>query len=469
MLTTPSTATTQTPAADLNAADLYAVAVNCLLRFRPDVIEHTTTLVENHPAFPMGHALATYLSLMSTEGRDLAAARDTADALAATAQSEQDVAHLRALEAWLTGEWHRAQCALDDLLLRWPDDFLALQMGHQLDFFVGDAANLRDRIGRSLRAIDPSHPNFGYVRGMQAFGLEEAGHYGLAESAGLDAVERNPDDVWAIHAVVHTFEMQGRIDEGIRFLRSRDSDWGDGNLFTVHNWWHLALYLLEAGKYGDVLSIYDERVHNASSAGVALEMVDASALLWRLRLDGMDVGDRWQTLADAWLSRVDDPSWYVFNETHAVMALAGADRIDEAQQVVKQLEQTVADRSTAGSNLMMTTDVGLPASRALVAYARGDHSTVVRELAPIRGHLNRFGGSHAQRDVLQRTLLEAAIRSGGLDLASALTSERLSLRDTSVYTLLCDARIRRARGDEPGAVGAEAAAATHRERFAAAG
>src|SRR5690606_10501415 len=112
---------------------------------------------------------------------------------------------------------------------------------------------LRDRVGRSLLALDASHPHYGYVRGMQAFGLEESGNYGLAETAGLDAVERNADDVWAIHAVVHTYEMQGRVDEGIRFLQSREADWGSGNLFTVHNWWHLALYLLEAGRTDEVL------------------------------------------------------------------------------------------------------------------------------------------------------------------------------------------------------------------------
>ena len=87
--------------------------------------------------------------------------------------------------------------------------------------------------------------------------------------------------------------MQGRVDEGIRFLVDREADWGSDNLFTVHNWWHLALYLLEAGETARrILEIYDAEVHNAKSDGVPLEMVDASALLWRLLLDGQDTGDR---------------------------------------------------------------------------------------------------------------------------------------------------------------------------------
>ena len=81
--------------------------------------------------------------------------------------------------------------------------------------------------------------------------------------------------MWGIHAVVHAYEMQGMVDDGIRFLRSRETDWGDGNLFTVHNWWHLALYLLEAGRHDEVLAIYDAEVHNDGSPGVPLEMLDA--------------------------------------------------------------------------------------------------------------------------------------------------------------------------------------------------
>ena len=103
--------------------------------------------------------------------------------------------------------------------------------------------------------------------------------------------------------MTHVYEMQGRIDEGIRFLRTRQADWGDGNLFTVHNWWHLALYLLEAGDTVDSLAIYDRHIHNDQSAGVPLEMLDASALLWRLHLDRVDVGGRFDPLADAWATR----------------------------------------------------------------------------------------------------------------------------------------------------------------------
>ena len=90
----------------------------------------------------------------------------------------------------------------------------------------------------------------------------------------------------------------------------------------------------------------------------------------------------------------------------------------------------------------MTTEVGLPASRAVVAFAEGNDRQVIDALLPIRNTFQTFGGSHAQRDALQRTLLTSAIRAGELDLATALVNERLATRESSVYSLSRFARDR---------------------------
>ena len=274
--------------------------------------------------------------------------------------------------------------------------------------------------------------------------------------------------MWAVHAVTHVYEMQGRVDEGIAFLRSREADWGSGNLFTVHNWWHLALYLLEAGRIDDALAIYDAQIHNSESAGVPIEMLDASALLWRLFLEGEDTGGRFGPLADAWATRSGDVPWYAFNDLHAVMAFVGAGRIDDASLVIERLDRYVAaGGGPEVTNLAMTSEIGLPASRAIVATARGDYAAVIEHLLPIRNVFQHFGGSHAQRDALQRTLLNAAIRSGELDLAGALVSERIALRESSVYGLARAAEIAAAKSDGVAAKAYERAAAANRERFSA--
>jgi tetratricopeptide (TPR) repeat protein len=460
-----SIATTSLPVTgDHELAERYDAAIDRLLRYHPDVIGQMIFLAQQ-PDFPMGQVLNAYLSLSSTDLADVRRARAAAANLAGARLNEREQAHFAAVQAWVDGDWHGAARRLDDLLQEWPTDLLALQVGHQLDFFLGDAANLRDRVGRARRAFDPADPHYGFVLGMQAFGLEESGSYEAAEGAGLAALEYHPDDVWAVHAVAHAHEMRGQVDDGIRHLRSREADWGDGNLFTVHNWWHLALFCLEAGRPDEALRIYDEHIHHDGSDRVPLEMLDASALLWRLALDEVDTGGRFAALADAWSGWVSRPSWYVFNDLHAVMAFVGAGRISDAHAVVDRLNRDAS--SGTGSNVMMTAQVGLPASRAVLAFGERRYADVVNELAPIRAIFQRFGGSHAQRDALQRTLLEAAIRAGQLDLARALLSERLSVRETSVYGWMQQARVLQAAGAN-GAAEARKTAAGHQARFAAA-
>jgi tetratricopeptide (TPR) repeat protein len=453
-----------------HAAVTFDRAVDRLLRFKPEVVDLAGALTTDHPQAPMGQALAAYLSLMSTDLADLPAARH-ALAVLNTSPSLAPVerAHRDAIAAWVRGDWVGAARVLRDLLVQWPTDLLALAIGHQLDFFLADAAELRDRPARTLAALPADHPHAGLVLGMHAFGLEEAGHYEMAEAAGRAAVEANPDDVWGIHAVAHTLEMRGRVDEGIRFMESRRGDWGDDNLFAVHNWWHLALYYLEAGRHNDVLGLYDERIHHDRAGGVALELLDASALLMRLAIDGVDVGGRFGPLANAWEAVVDDESWYVFNDFHAVLAFAGAGRMDDARAVVRTLERVAAvRRGGVRTNVTMTADVGLPVARAAIAHFDGDHADVVSTLLPIRRIIARLGGSHAQRDLVARMLIHSTLAAGRHDLARALIDERLALRPTSTFGLDRRASLAATVGDAATADAARAAAAAHRARFASA-
>ena len=442
---------------------LYDRAIDRFLRFHPEIVELAGQLTGDEPA-PMGLALMAYLNLMSTDADDLPIARHAWQALSQLDANEREHAHAAAIGTWLGGDWHGASAQLDELLCLWPTDLLALMIGHQLDFFLGDAQNLRDRPTRTLRELDADDPHGGFVRGMAAFGLEEAGHYGHALDAGLAAVAANPDDVWGIHAVVHTYEMQGRVDEGIHFLDGDGTRWESGNLFTVHNWWHLALYQLEAGRPEQSLAIYDAEIHHGESAGVPIEMLDGSGLLWRLMLDGVDTGRRFEALATAWEPKMSGASWYAFNDLHGAMALAGAGRGETLRAWVTDRERWL--ETAAGSNARMTAEIGLPASRAVLAFVDERYDDVIDELWPIRRTLAGFGGSHAQRDALQRTLLEAALRSGRYEMGRALTSERLGVREASVYNWSQRGRALSGLGDATGAATAEQRATSYRTQFA---
>ncbi len=443
------------------AAQRYEQAIDHLIRFRPEVADAGAAAVAADSSCVMAKVFCAYLALMSTEEGAVAEARDALGGLhagdMAATMLPRERSHVAAAERWIDGDMAGAGTMLGDISVEYPRDLLALSVGHQIDFFTGDAVTLRDRIGRAIGGWRPDDSQLGFVRGMYAFGLEETNLYQQSEEVGHAAVERNPDDVWGIHAVVHTYEMAGRIPDGVRFMRSREADWQFGNFLNVHNSWHYALYLLQGGDPDGALAMYDRMIRHAGSQDAALELVDASALLWRMHLEGTPVGDRWRPLSAAWAS-ILRPGFYPFNDMHAVMSFVGNGELERAEDLVRELEDVVSRPVASSTGWAMTELIGLPVCRSIVRFGRGEYDSAIGDLLPIRTRVNRFGGSHAQRDAVERTLLEAAIRAGRIELASALVSERLSVRECNTYAWSKRAWLRNVAGDLDGAASALARA-----------
>ncbi len=440
---------------NMRALDYYEKALTQFQTYVGDPVETIESALLEDPEIVLGHAFRATMLMMMSERQYVTEIRksvETAEALSAKA-NERERGLTRAARQWLEGDWRGASVTWDKVLADYPRDALALQAGHLTDFYLGDALNLRDRVARALPHWDESTPGYSYVLGMHAFGLEECNDYAKAEETGRHALELEAKDGWAIHAIAHVMEMQARYDEGIEFLSSRQDEWAPDNGFAFHNWWHLALYYLDRCDYARALELYDNQI-NPEPTGMSLQMLDASALLWRLQLRDVDTGNRWSQIADEWAKKVpEENGYYPFNDVHAVMAFIYSGRDQEAQQVLKDLEHTV--QTNDGINSMMCREVGLPAARAFTAFAHDKYDETVDELMQVRTTANRFGGSHAQRDILSQTLIEAAIRSKQHGLARNLVNERLAWKPHSPLAWTFKAKANRAANDVSGAKFAE--------------
>jgi len=408
------------------AVEAYDQASHELLCMVDDPVASVERALAASPQMTMAHVLKAWLHLLGTEPAGVAVARQALADAAPLPADDREQRHVAAAQALVEGRWREAARRLEDLSLDHPRDTLALQAGHQLDFFLGDSRMLRDRIARVLPAWDAGVPGWHAVLGMHAFGLEECGDYDAAEAAGQRSVERQPRDSWAWHAVAHVHEMRHRPHDGIAWLQPNSAQWAPGSFLGCHNGWHLALFHLELDDHAQVLQLYDEAIGGTGSA-VVLDMIDASAMLWRLMLRGVDVGARWAPLAERW-APLADGGWYAFNDLHAMMAFAGAGRQAEQQRLLEAQRRALA---ADGDNALFTREVGHPATLAVQAFTQGEHARAAELLRGIRSHAQRFGGSHAQRDLIDLTLLEAALRSGQRTLAAGLAAERCARRPQS--------------------------------------
>ena len=394
-----------------------------------DPVATLSGAVERDPDFAVGHVLIGALRLLGGERGDSAGVRE---ALAAARRHEAKLspwerAHIAALDAWAKDEIRRGVGIWEEILIDHPRDAWALRFAHDTYFYLGDAGNLRDSIARVLPEWPEHDPLHGYILGMHAFGLEEVGDFRQAEVKGRRAVELNPKDTWAIHAVAHVLEMEGRTLEGIGWYRDLKEHWTTAAGLAVHQWWHLALYLIERGRLDEALALYDGEIRAAHS-GAILDIVDAAALLWRLKLAGVDVGDRWKELAPHWYAHLDDHV-LVFNDIHIglVAGLAG----DRA--AMARLDRSLADYAAGGkgTNHAISAEVGQALLRALAAFASGDYARTIALMLPVRSQIRRIGGSNAQRDLFNQTLIAAAMAAGKLPLARALLAERVALKPNS--------------------------------------
>jgi tetratricopeptide (TPR) repeat protein len=387
------------------AIDAYEQALAASQSWRSGADSHVAVALQHAPGFVMAHVLQAYLSLCNRDPQRVRSARPVHARAAALPANERERMHLAAIGAALGDDYEGAKSVLGELLRRYPRDALALQVAHMFDYVTGDTVRLHRRVASVLPAWSRDMPGYHAVLAMHAFGLEESGQYELAEEAAGAALELNPADARAHHVMAHVFEMTERPADGVRWMNQHERRWGQQTIVATHCWWHLGLFELAQGRPDGALAIYDQRLRASRSTAIA-DLIDASALLWRVQLADGEAGARWGELADAWAPRIDD-GFCSFNDLHAMLAFVGARDWQRAQR----LERTLAARQSLASRHGATTrQIGLPACRALMAYGCGDDARALTLLASLPAIAHRFGGSHAQRDVLHLTMVAAIER-----------------------------------------------------------
>src|SRR6056297_2368821 len=388
---------------------------------------HLADVLDREPDAVLPLAAKGLFCLMLGRREMVATARDTVKAARIALDNgggpPRARAVLAALETWLAGSPGGAIFHLEGALVRNPADTFTMKLCHGIRFIIGDAGGMRRSVERALHGHGVDHPLRGYALGCHAFALEETGDYRLAERAGLAGLDLAGDDAWGLHAVAHVYDMTHRPDTGIALLDEVEAAWSHCNNFRFHVWWHKALLHLDRGEHDRVLALYDARIREEKTDDYR-DVSNATSLLVRLELDGIDVGHRWCELADLAETRIGD-GCLVFADLHYMLALTGDTRGDAARRLVAQVTAS-GDAKTEQARI--AAHPGIAAAEGLADFGEGRYSRAFDKLSFARAHMPAVGGSHAQRDVFERMTVDAGIRAGRLASTQAILEDRVAAR-----------------------------------------
>lgn len=405
-----------------NALAAYNQAMSDLLEYRLTAMPNVKQALEIEPSFCMAHCLRGYMLMMFSTFNvyeNASVALENAKRCAENA-SVREERHVTALECWRQGDLHAACAQWQQILIEHPHDILALRLHHFVSFWMGRTEVLQTAPAAVLPSWTSNMPNYGNVLGMLAFGLQENGHFVKAEEYGREAVKRNPDDLWAVHAVAHVFEMQGRHAEGRDWFSVPIDKWDDRNPFRGHLWWHLGLFTLETGDIEAALALYDQTIYTGAS-DFYLDIQNAASFLARIEFKGAKVGDRWKLLADYAEAHRDDHA-LVFTDLHSVMSLARERRFAAARAHIQSMRDYARENDFHVSQVIRR--VGLDACEGILAFEEGEFEKSLSLIHKLRPRLHEVGASHAQRSIVVQYANEAAKRSEAKRTLTWLANER---------------------------------------------
>ena len=407
------------------AADHYVEAVDRMLSGNAGAPEALARALEEDQGFALGHAA---LAVSSQLRACFAEAPPHAErALALTGGlTRRERQHVEAIAATVRGEVAQARALMAEHLAEFPRDALILLL---LTSLVRSSGQQEWPV-ETLAMYAGFAPHYGddwWFLGSHSFVHHELRHYEPARRLGERSLELYPHNATPTHSLAHVFYETGDHPGGIAFLQGWIAGYERQGLLQGHLSWHLALFELAVGRYGRAIEIYERSLDPALTTS-NLTLPDAASFLWRWQLYGLAmVAERalpWGPVRDLALQLTARPG-APFADAHAALAYAGARDEVAMGRLVDGLRQLDAQGHPLAGTIV------LPLVQGIDAFARADYAEAIRLIEPLMGRLVRIGGSHAQREVFEDTLIQAYLRAGRFERAAALLRERLEHRHSA--------------------------------------
>jgi tetratricopeptide repeat protein len=314
----------------------------------------------------------------------------------------------RALVEWHCHEFTAAVGCLEELTAQWPADLLAAKLAEFLYYVIGQEHEAR-RFRRHMERLAPHHAADPDFLAMQGFARELSGAVELARATAERALEIEPQNPWADHALSHVWIRSGEVERAIeRMSAALPVARANSRAIHSHNAWHLAVHHLERLDAAAALAVFDREIWPRSDALAGVQL-DATALLWRTAMAGGDVGRREAGIADRVEERLTT-CFMPFLSAHDAYVLARAGRHEALALLLARVAERAAQpgaeaqRSWAGAGRALV--------EAAAAFGAGDAARCAEMLDPVIAQVTVGGGSDAQCDLFRQTYVLALAGSG---------------------------------------------------------
>ncbi|MEP3274825.1 MAG: tetratricopeptide repeat protein [Stappiaceae bacterium] len=395
------------------ARDAYIEGIDRFLSYEKGIGEAFDRAVEADENFALGYAALSRHWLMQG---DMKKSHDFMEEARGRVEgtTEREKAHIGVLGMILDGDAANARRAIRAHLDEFPRDALVAQTCTGVFGLIG-FSGLPGREAEQLAFTSKLLPHYGedwWFLGQHAFAQVETGQIDQAEATVERSLEGNPRNANSAHIRSHVYYENGATEAGYTFLEEWQRDYDKSGVLHCHVAWHIALWALERGDIETMWRVIDEDVAPGGAWGPALNVLtDVAAILYRAELAGVAVApERWKMVSDYAIKYFPEPG-IAFGDIHAALAHAMAGN-NEA------LEKIISDATGPAAEMVKI------CARAFQAVALEQWSTATAHLVQIMNDHARFGGSRAQRDLIEYALLGTLLKQGRGQEAQMLISTR---------------------------------------------